>query len=463
MTLSAFSANSQKRHLTDANREFIQYNGGLTKFKLPDKEQNIISDFPQLFICRKGEILMQPDGTGRLYRVNSESYKVKLIRVDSTIYFGSTFGCYLFTYNDSIYSLGGYGYWKYNGLLRVFIEQKGEWELEKLNREIPVARFLGFINPVWLNSAKGELWLTYSSNRKEGIESNLKINPVIDSVFVLNLKTKNWTTKGHLTDSIYNLFNSVETKLIAASPWGQLIYAGFRDKIILINYKENKLMGLSDSKSLNILRLITSYGIQHFSDSSLVIQSGEDWLRGNFFRGDTVILSQNDFFDTNINVFDPSEIGDQENLPLVEPIDGFKLIISGFVIGTFFSGFVVGLMYYLRKINRKRPIHESSDPTMSLGSYFDEREKEIIRLIKFNTSKGQGTSIDEINRILGVSTKSIELQKKHRSEVLISINNKWRGIIHAPSTLIDKKRLQHDKRSYEYFISDSHINSISDL
>ncbi|MDZ7650803.1 MAG: hypothetical protein U5K54_28735 [Cytophagales bacterium] len=75
---------------------------------------------------------------------------------------------------------------------------------------------------------------------------------------------------------------------------------------------------------------------------------------------------------------------------------------------------------------------------------------------------GFGTTIDQINALLGVTQKNSEIQKKQRSNIFISINEKWsKSKISQNKILIDKRRLDHDKRTYEYFINEANLDKVN--
>jgi hypothetical protein len=94
---------------------------------------------------------------------------------------------------------------------------------------------------------------------------------------------------------------------------------------------------------------------------------------------------------------------------------------------------------------------------------FDEKEKVLIRLISENSLKSTATSIEDINRILGLSEKPQDLQKKHRSDIISSINQKYHYVTRTKSVLLKKNRAEMDKRSFEYYIDFEDIQSLNSL
>ncbi|MFN9958774.1 MAG: hypothetical protein ACK55I_37255, partial [bacterium] len=68
--------------------------------------------------------------------------------------------------------------------------------------------------------------------------------------------------------------------------------------------------------------------------------------------------------------------------------------------------------------------------------------------------------IDEINRVIGVANRSNEIQKRMRSDLIGSINQKLGIITKDKKPVIDKQRSEFDKRSFEYFIQPAHMSLV---
>jgi hypothetical protein len=62
-------------------------------------------------------------------------------------------------------------------------------------------------------------------------------------------------------------------------------------------------------------------------------------------------------------------------------------------------------------------------------------------------------TVDQVNKVLGLSKKNIEVQKRTRREVINSINYKFRKVTGLDSDLIQSVRSENDKRYMNYFIS----------
>jgi hypothetical protein len=77
--------------------------------------------------------------------------------------------------------------------------------------------------------------------------------------------------------------------------------------------------------------------------------------------------------------------------------------------------------------------------------------------------KGDNVEIVDINHVLGIKDKNIGLQKKVRSDVINTINEKYSIILNKETQLIASVRKEDDKRFYEYFINDLELKSIKKI
>ena len=102
-------------------------------------------------------------------------------------------------------------------------------------------------------------------------------------------------------------------------------------------------------------------------------------------------------------------------------------------------------------------------PEVSTANPFNATEKEVILLCLQRSEAGGHVDLEEINHVLGIKNKSKGLQKKVRSEVFNSINNKFRAFSNTSSGLIESVRNKNDKRYFDYFIEAGHFSAVKQL
>jgi hypothetical protein len=104
---SQYKINSLYKHLEnihfqgilngkEPNSKFFAFNSGM----------NCFADV-QHYLWYKNKLVVQIDGSGKLFEVQA---KLPVARMDRTCYEGYCYGAFNFVYNDTIFSLGGYGF-----------------------------------------------------------------------------------------------------------------------------------------------------------------------------------------------------------------------------------------------------------------------------------------------------------------------------------------------------------------
>lgn len=73
------------------------------------------------------------------------------------------------------------------------------------------------------------------------------------------------------------------------------------------------------------------------------------------------------------------------------------------------------------------------------------------------------THIEHLNQILGLEKKNLDVQKKQRSDVLIGISTKLNLLLNTSEQIIQKKRVETDKRSFCYFIAAENLQRVKEL
>jgi len=187
------------------------------------------------------------------------------------------------------------------------------------------------------------------------------------------------------------------------------------------------------------------------------------WNKGDmvYFGGlnsgviDSLQLKSTDFQETGEQIF-------------VQPVyfSPLSIILAAIFILSIY------LVFKLRKNRIKRVADSNASKQMKSDKVlsspypgievFDAVEQSLLNLLIANGAKmGKRTGTDEVNRILGVSQKSLDMQKRKRSDVIRSINTKFKLI--QPMTtmpLVDRVKSDLDARLYEYYLLQDAIEKI---
>jgi hypothetical protein len=104
------------------------------KFGVSNKLANGIS-----ILKKKDKVYLQLLGSGRLYQIQKQGEgDYQFNRLDSTLYFGANFGSINFFYKDTLFKLGGGGFWKIIDYFTFYSTKTNEWELISSKKGIPV-------------------------------------------------------------------------------------------------------------------------------------------------------------------------------------------------------------------------------------------------------------------------------------------------------------------------------------
>jgi hypothetical protein len=148
------------------------------------------------------------------------------------------------------------------------------------------------------------------------------------------------------------------------------------------------------------------------------------------------------------------------------PIWGADYQFWIYLMGIFLVLLVIILIawYIKRSVSKKiEKAQLKSLKSKSLNQAFSEIELGLIQLLIKANESNQHVEIGEINHVLGIKDKNIGLQKKVRSDVMNSINDKYMLITQDEINLIGSVRKEDDKRFFEYFITSSEVKKVQKM
>jgi len=386
--------------------KYISYNYQLsfldTIAQKKDQFQQIIKTDKTAFITTSG--------TGIVYEQKDLSDSIVYFsRIDSTIYDGYNFDDIKFSYRDTLFSVGGFGYWRNNGQIRYFSENK-EWELL-----FPEILFGISSRNIWnLDSKNGLLSIiAENSDRKSCL---LKIN----------LSKHRW----EIHESFNNLFenqilNANEKPVqIQLNNGGSLLV--YTDKVYYLNLSMNTLKIETDKSLTNFFNKfnVRNNPVVNIDDKLIIAHILENKI-------DSVSFSINNFSDIAPILNDNKQFS-----------RNWIFLILGLVV------LIIGIAFYF-KFSKKPVI------------LFSEFEKQFLK--KLLSKSGKQLDIDSLNYLLGLSKKSVEIQKKNRSEFLNKLDQKLRELLNTEDVLIIRVKDESDKRIFLYQLNEAFFDQINKL
>jgi hypothetical protein len=403
-------------------------------------------NYPQQLVVTDKMLLVHLLGSGIVYgSMKDEDGLIYMKRLDNTEHFGYNINSYTFTADKKLYNIGGYGMWRWNGQLRFFQEATQQWEIEPLNKELAVSNNLPGA-PIWVSADQNRLISLGYLKGNEALQGKENQAVILQSELIeLDLKLFNWTNKGKLSPRV--------------SKWlkPELLLLSLESGLLFSNFGPPYLLDLENFK----IKEFVNRDIQNLLMRKLSVDvtwnKGDMVYFGELNSGviDSLQLKSTYFQETGEQIF-------------VQPVYFSPLIIILAVI------FILSiyLVFKLRKNRIKRVADSNASKQMKSDKVlsspypgievFDAVEQSLLNLLIANGAKmGKRTGTDEVNRILGVSQKSLDMQKRKRSDVIRSINTKFKLI--QPMTtmpLVDRVKSDLDARLYEYYLLQDAIEKI---
>jgi len=357
-------------------------------------------------------------------------------RIDQTININYNIECNNFLYKNRLYSYGGYGFWKMNGLLRSFNFSDKEWDIVPVNEEIISNGYN------WVDLKVGKLYVPFQSFSNAGIK--IPLNNIAQrryDSYCLDLNLMEWKKLGTLSNKAKALVrdNSIINTFLTTN--NGFLY-NIDDDVYFFDFIHNSIFKSKNTEfNQYILRRSTNTDIYFFNDTL--------YNYANNNKGfDQRALLMSDFTKLNFPIW-----GLDNNY--------YYLVALIFILAIIITFFI----WLYKKMLRKK-IQQSNLKilkTKTVGQAFIGSELSLIQLLLEAASKDMHVEINQINHVLGIKDKNIGLQKKVRSDVINTINEKYAIIVNANIPLISSIRKEEDKRFYEYFINEEEIKSIKKI
>ena len=414
-----------------SSKEYIYVPTGGPSAILPFKEA-IFSEKEQSIYKTPKNVYIRLYATGFLFKMlyHNDS-TIAFTRIDNTVNINYNTHAYSFSNGEDLYNYGGYGFWKNNGIIRRYNFRTKDWTAEPSDKEV-INQFFP-CNNAWFDPVDQKLHVPFKTIVNDGLKDNEpqrgKLN---DNSFILDLKTMKWQNKGKANKNVVEILRNSHTAI--STRRGLMVL--FREQLYLIDFKSNKLLHLDDNTTAqNVFKLDNHEIIYH---------------QGNLLHTYNTKTKKSDSIKIDLSSFVPL------SYPVVDPNYSYFYFIA---IAIFLIGLII---LYKRKMKRKKLAKktiELSKPVYKVN--FTETEIALISMLIAKSKTDQTASITEINYVLGVKDKNIGMQKKVRSDMFKSINEKFNILSNSDEILIKSIRSESDKRYYEYMIDKEMIESIS--
>ncbi len=412
--------------------------------KLADLPKSFETDGQNLVKTAEGLFLI-PEGTGRVYQWSGDTATGAWKRIDSTYFTGYNYGALVFNMGKEIYSFGGQGFWNTNGNLRCYNKTSREWNVVYLNQSYPWFR-KNYSSQTFfqLDSADKKLYVMSAGAQHDQAIQNTGSLKSDGSIMALDLSSGTWEKlgKSDTTDFI----------TLAVTPWGMYV-----NNTAIIDLKTNKKYVLSNSLKkdweTHVLRSTGSHDLDivYAIDSTIYFGDFSSRLDSIQFRRQDLIEMKEAFYVAE----NPEKSG--SNMMWITAIA--VMVISPVIAHTVWrkkKKKSIATPDVVVSKDEKAETQLQDPPTYRStiqANMLDEQETLLLSFILEQSKKSELTSIEQLNQLLGLSNRTGEVQKRTRSILITGINEKLQILLGSMEPIIEKKRSEFDKRSYEYYIS----------
>jgi hypothetical protein len=432
-------------------------------FGIPDRGDRY------LILIKKGaDQYFLLEGTNRVYRLarSKENGLPELVRIDRTTHEGDNYLMMAFQRKDTIYQVGGYGFWRMRNFFTYYLPSLQEWEYAEGWKGIEAMNTWNYFD-----ARADKLYVIGRHSKNHQLGKQLTIE---DSIYCFDFAHKEFQTIGKITGIDWR--NEFKTSLGTATATPAGLFFLWAKEIRLVDMGKNKIFRITNAKRDSV-----NLAIQQFSEYPGQGQVSI-YLKDTFY-----LVSEDDkgcqvqkipltlsHFDTSTGtaLYISAQTVRSTEIPV-----GFQSWL--YLPGTFLLVVVSAMLAYRQgrkstlNSNRIPPRetntitsftpqdtpanHEPSDHISDLSFFLTQLslvEQELLKEISRLSLQDKKVETDTINKILGVSNKDPEVQKARRSNAITHINNTYTQTTRRNGVLIQRERDQADKRAYVYYIPD---------
>ncbi len=388
---------------------------GITKDKCPEIGP-IYSSATEVFEARvKNKILLSLKGTSLVYQLIDQNRSFQLKRLDRSVFKGYNFYAYQFVRKDTLFSVGGYGFWSFSKVISYFDDINGSWEeVHQLNEGPNVISY----DICGYDQQNDGIW---TANMLNNFDLDNGRNSL--SFYFFSLKNRKWTLKGTFNQSIFEQYNISYLKAFWVNQ--QFLFFGSKS-CLLADPQKNKVRYFTYGETPQIAN---AKNVFETSDS-IYFYRVIDTAPLNIFLFSSVGRNQFDSFFHDIH----------------EPI--YKTEIPFAILIWLLIGVAFLVIAYL--------IYKSFIKAKNESEFLNDQEIELLKLL---FASPEGISTDTFNDFLNISKKNIDIQKNQRNVFIKNLNAKFLIKLDIENVII-RKSSENDKRFVFYCLNDEHLPSI---
>lgn len=390
------------------------------KLRFEEVNLNDVLTNYEINVFPKGKIrILTVPGTGQVYEFDISKSLLK--RIDKTFYRGYNFKALQFVQNDTLFSLGGTGFWQINNVLSFFNNPTHEWQIIFPKGDRP--------DGVYLNSSGISDGFVYSIHMNRDLDN--KDTNKKSHFYNFDIKSKTWSKIGDLNTTLLskNDINSFE-----------------------FQWSSNHMFFLYSREPI-FANVLTNKVYQYVGGrTGFLTNKGKIYLSKGFvytFRNDNRIISSDSIpYDELIR--NSVLLGE---LYSKTPKTQIKNQVLIFVLALFLLFAAIIIYRSVIKSKRKR----SASSTQKPPKYFDK----MLEAYKVNGADHL-LSTDELSKIIECDSMAFDTQRQYRSKFISSINT-YAFDNFGISEAFFRVNHESDKRFIQYGVKKELFAQINDI
>lgn len=362
-----------------------------------------------LFSKGKNRILTVP-GTGQVYEFDLTNKILK--RIDKTFYRGYNFKAIQFIQNDTLFSVGGTGFWQYHNVLSFFDPSTSEWHVmyPKGNRPEGIYLFTSGISD-------GRIFALEQLRELDKKDAKRKAQ-----IFEFDIKSKTWSNFGELNIPLLSEYEINSPEFQWSS--NHLFFLHAKEPIYA-DVLKNQVYKYNETHR----SILSNKGISYISKGWVYTFKNEH----NKFYLDSISYKE-----LRRNSILIGELYTKTPKPF--KLFGFG-IYSILLFGIILIGSGIFYIRYRRSMRKK-----ASLSTIVLPKYLDK----LLEVYKINGAEYL-ISTEELSRIIECDSMAFDTQRQYRSKFISSVNA-YASDTFGISNAIFRINHESDKRFIQYGI-----------
>lgn len=398
----------------------------------------------QYLLFNNTSLYINNNGSSKVFVFDESNNKLK--RIDNSKFEGYNYGAAVFFYKDTLFNIGGYGFWSTTGSLRYFDPIAKEWNIIKTNKNISFSRGVNALT--FYDNIKHKLHVIYNDYSPEYIINKTPSKTLYYQC--LDMKAKAWLENSKIINSSVAA-ELDDIKIIQETSNGLLVTSKKIGSNVFLDFENNKIHELKE-------QFITSY-LQKLHDIEQYVTISK--------MNEFVIY---DLKKDKILKFDVSKNLSKNLAVKIYQNDLLKFIKEYFYLFIQLSLIIILMILILYK-SRKKEIHklpsidnQSEKNTLDFTNFIhsiSEVEKKVLSLLISNSLSNKKASVEEINKVLGLEKRTYKIQNNMRAQIISSINKLFGAHINTKDILIERERSNFDKRYFDYNINQRYLQKMA--